>query len=106
VPGCHVFGHAEFESGELGPGYRLDAEVTIPLADFEPLGLDPKGGFDDEEVVLAVEQQDIVIEMTRVRIAQNGVTFAAFDTGTGLTVREGDAVAIRVHARQVATGRF
>jgi hypothetical protein len=102
----HLTGQVEYGTNAGDGSYRLDAEVTVPFEDFEALGLDPEGGFDDEEVVLTLPQLAVSFAMSPARITRDGVIFAAEDAGSGLRLHVGDAVVVRIHAHQVAVGQF
>jgi len=102
----HLTGQVEYDANTGDGAYRLDAEVTVPFEDFAALGLDPEGGFDDEEVVLAVPQLAVSFDMSPARITRDGVIFTAEDIGSGLRLHIGDVVVVWIHAHEVASGQF
>jgi hypothetical protein len=76
----------------------------VPFEDFEAVGLDPEGGFDDEEVTLMLPELATAFEMMPARIARTGVIFNVVESGTGLQVRAGDRVTLRIHSKEAAAG--
>jgi hypothetical protein len=106
VSGRHLTGWVEYLSSPDDGVYRLEGEVTVPFEDFAALGLDPQGGFDDEEVVLMLPAVATVFEMMPARIARTGVIFNVVETGTGLPIRAGDRVTLRIHTKVAAAGQF
>lgn len=104
--GRHLTGWVEYISSPDDGVYRIEGEVTVPFEDFEAVGLDPEGGFDDEEVTLMLPELATAFEMMPARIARTGVIFNVVESGTGLQVRAGDRVTLRIHSKEAAAGQF
>ena len=104
--GCRARGLIEYSVNVENGAYWLEAEVTIPFEDFEVLGVDPDGGFDDEKVLLTIGTSALRLELEPARITNAGVVFMASDVGTGLLLHRGDEVVLDVHAKKAASGSF